>query len=301
MRGLCLTPGAEGGGGGSGSGECAACSHGNAAGPEPVGLPAPVGLRLRGSGRSPRRVGPAPCAEGSLGREALPDRLRAVFPRRPPASGAVAADVTALSRPGTPGPTTPAREPCARAGLGAAHSPGRPLSALPDPAVCGHGRAPAQRPGACAGTGASEPRSDSARPLVSGARGFGDRSPALRAPGGDGATWLSLAPLSSEKRLENEGLFLSLLFHDWQLSYSSLSTYTQHCIAQISPKCLSLALLGTSHAQLAAYWDRQGKHWLSPEQRLFGIIVCVCHKVFFLTPDPTLTCPLAVLIAWVRK
>lgn len=79
-------------------------------------------------------------------------------------------------------------------------------------------------PGACAGTGASEPRSGSARLLVSDARSFGGKSPALCAPGGDGAAWLSLALLSSEKRLENEGLLLSLLFCYWQLSYSSLST-----------------------------------------------------------------------------
>lgn len=47
--------------------------------------------------------------------------------------------------------------------------------------------------------------------------------------------------------------------------------------------------------------DRQGKHRLSPEQRLFDIIVSICHNVFFLTPHPTLTCPLAVLMASVRK
>lgn len=68
--------------------------------------------------------------------------------------------------------------------------------------------------GGC-GTGSPEPPSDFARLLVSGAWGFGDWSRALCAPGGDGATWLSLALQSSEKHLENEGLLLFLLFHHW--------------------------------------------------------------------------------------
>lgn len=242
---------------------------GRARGPSP-----PAALTLRGSARSRPRVG----------RGALPDRLRAVFPRRRPLGpGAVAADGTALARALSSRP-----EPRGRA------LPSRILPCVPTGDS-------AWRPGPCASAGASELRSDSAPLLVSDACGFGDRSPALRAPGGDGATWLSLAPQSSEKRLENEGLLLSLLFCYWQLFYSSLSIYTPHCIVHISPKCLLLAVLGASLAQLTACWDRQGKHWLSPEQRLFGIIVCVCHNVFFLTPDPTLACLVAVPLARVRK
>ena len=76
------------------------------------------------------------------------------------------------------------------------------------------------------------------------------------------------------------------------MSDSSLavpSTCAQRCIAYISCKCLSLALLGVSLTQLTACWDRQGKHSLSPEQRLFDIFMCVCHTALFLPPDLTLT------------
>lgn len=52
---------------------------------------------------------------------------------------------------------------------------------------------------------------------------------------------------------------------------------------------MSLALLGVSQAQPTASWDRQGRGWLSPEQRLFDIFMGVCHTALFLPLDLTLT------------
>lgn len=76
------------------------------------------------------------------------------------------------------------------------------------------------------------------------------------------------------------------------------STCTQCCVTYVSRKCLSQALPGVSLAQLAVGWDRQGKHWLSPEQRLFDTFMHDCHTALFLPPrsnPDSLTClPLAL-------
>lgn len=194
--------------------------------------------RARGPALSPgaHPVGLCPLpAAGGAGSPAGPPQSRASAPLPAGARGW-------RGRRDRPGAGRAARARSSRA-LPARRA-GQPQPSLVLPCVPASERVPAPRPAACASAVSSEPRRDFARLLVSDAWGLGDQSPALRAAGGDGASWLSLAPQSSEKHLENEGLLLFLFFHYWPLSCSSLGTHTQHCIAHSSPKCLSLALLG---------------------------------------------------------
>lgn len=271
--------GAEGGGG---SGECAARPHGNAAGPGPAGLPRPLAPTLRGSARSRRRPGSPPGSPQSCVSS--------------PGPGAAAADMTVLARAGPPGPAPPASRVPVRGRALPARRSGRSQPSVVLPRVptserlpSGRRRVPALGP---------EFRSDFAPLLLSDAWGFGHRSSALTCSRWPRGHLAFLGPAELREALgERKPLvvlpFLLLVI----VLVTSLSTYTQHCIAHSSPKRLSVALLGVSHTQLTA---DTGKHWLSAEQRLFGVSVCLSQCVFS-QPSPTLACPLTVFTARVRK
>lgn len=94
---------------------------------------------------------------------------------------------------------------------------------------------------------------------------------------GAGFPWWHGGHLSLHGPLRPLGILVFPLLGETNVLFRPHITY-------ISRKCLSLALLGLSQAELAACWDRQGERWLSPERRLF-----ICHTALFLPPDLTLT------------